>query len=138
MLSLAALAASCQSTGSTPKLLPPLARSRASEDLGSYSLRRVGLLPPMGAHGEEAAALHAALGFELTRHAPFEVVTLDAGDLAENFDEELLPGETCDDPAALASLRRLKKIRDDTGGELVLFHDPVYVERLQRAPAYYE
>ncbi len=82
-LSFAALVASCQSSGSTTKLLPTLARSRASEDLGSYSLRRVGLLPPMGAQGEEAAALHAALGFELTRHAPFEVVTLDAADLAE-------------------------------------------------------
>ena len=67
-----------------------------------------------------------------------KILVADAVDLAENFDEELLPGETCDDPAALASLRRLKKIRDDTGGELVLFHDPVYVERLQRAPAYYE
>ena len=82
-LSLAALAASCQSSGSTPQLLPTLARARAAEDLDSYSLGRVGLLPPLGSVGDESAALHAALGFELTRQMPFEVVTLDAADLAE-------------------------------------------------------
>lgn len=82
-LSVAALLAGCQSTNSTPKLLPTLARTRASDDLDTYSLRRVGLLPPLGAQGEEAAALQAALGFELARRAPFEVIALDAGDLAE-------------------------------------------------------
>lgn len=82
-LSVAALLAGCQSTSSTPKLLPTLARTRASDDLDTYSLRRVGLLPPLGAQGEEAAALQAALGFELARRAPFEVIALDAGDLAE-------------------------------------------------------
>jgi len=79
----AALLAGCQSSGSTPQLLPTLARTRASDDLESYALRRVGLLPPLGSVGEEAAALHAALGFELARRAPFEVVALDASDLAE-------------------------------------------------------
>lgn len=82
-LSVAALLAGCQSTSSTPKLLPTLARTRASDDLDTYSLRRVGLLPPLGAQGEEAAALQAALGFELARRASFEVIALDAGDLAE-------------------------------------------------------
>jgi len=79
----AALLAGCQSSGSTPQLLPTLARTRASDDLESYALRRVGLLPPLGSVGEETAALHAALGFELARRAPFEVVALDASDLAE-------------------------------------------------------
>ncbi|MBM3991040.1 MAG: hypothetical protein FJ298_08530 [Planctomycetes bacterium] len=82
-LSLAALVGSCQSSGASPELLPTLARSRAALDLGSYSLGRVGLLPPLGSVGDEAANLQAALGFELTRQMPFEVVTLDAEDLAE-------------------------------------------------------
>jgi len=40
-----------------------------------------------------------------------KVLTADAGDLIENFDDEVIPGESCDDAAALASIRRQSKLR---------------------------
>lgn len=66
-----------------------------------------------------------------------KVLTADVGDLAENFEEEVLPGESCDDVAALASIRRLKQIRAETDGELILLHDPVAVQRLRLVPDFY-
>ncbi len=47
-----------------------------------------------------------------------------------------MPGETCDDASALASIRRLKQIRADAFGELVLFHDQNYVMNARLAPAF--
>lgn len=82
-LALAAAAVGCQSTPTEPDLLPPLARSRACDDFATYDLRRVGILPLSGAPVERTGELHNSLGFELSRHAPFEVVTLGANDLAE-------------------------------------------------------
>lgn len=64
------------------------------------------------------------------------VLTADAGDLQENFDEEVLPGESIDDPAALASIRKLKALA--AGGQLFLGHDPQFVQRLRLAPDYYD
>ena len=66
------------------------------------------------------------------------VLPFDAGDLQENFDEEILPGECVDDAAALVSIRRLNKVVADTGGRLILFHDPVAIQRLQLAPKFYD
>lgn len=67
-----------------------------------------------------------------------KVLTADAGDLWENFEEEVLPGESCDDVAALASIRKLKAIAKERSGELILLHDPVRVQKLKLAPEFYE
>jgi len=67
-----------------------------------------------------------------------KILVADAGDLAENFEDEVLPGESVDDDAALASIRRLKRIARETGGEIVLFHDPNYVQRIRLAPEFYD
>jgi N-acyl homoserine lactone hydrolase len=65
-----------------------------------------------------------------------KVLTGDAADLGENFDREVL-GSSMDDVAALASIRRLKQIVADRDGELVVLHDPSFVERARLAPGYY-
>ncbi|MEZ5812864.1 MAG: N-acyl homoserine lactonase family protein [Rhizobiaceae bacterium] len=67
-----------------------------------------------------------------------KVLTADAGDLWENFEQEVLPGESCDDVAALASIRRLKAIARERNGELVLLHDPVRVQSIRLAPEFYD
>lgn len=66
-----------------------------------------------------------------------KILTADAGDLWENFEEEVLPGESCDDAAALASIRRLKSIAKERNGELILLHDPVRVQQIRLAPHFY-
>jgi N-acyl homoserine lactone hydrolase len=65
------------------------------------------------------------------------VLPFDAGDLQENFDQEILPGESCDDKAALAAIRRLKQIVAETGGRMILFHDPVAIQTTRLAPEFY-
>jgi len=65
------------------------------------------------------------------------VVPFDAGDLQENFDDEILPGETCDDAAALQAIRRLKAIAAQTGAPMLLFHDPVAIQRMRLSPDCY-
>ncbi|WP_437319597.1 N-acyl homoserine lactonase family protein [Sorangium sp. So ce385] len=65
------------------------------------------------------------------------VLVGDAGDLAENFTEEILPGESVDDEAALASIRRLKQLARERRGALLLGHDPALVQALRLAPACY-
>lgn len=65
------------------------------------------------------------------------LLPFDAGDLSENFEEEVLPGQACDDAAALAGIRRLKHLRDTHGAEMLLFHDPVAIQDLRLAPACY-
>jgi N-acyl homoserine lactone hydrolase len=65
------------------------------------------------------------------------VLPFDAGDLQENFDQEILPGESCDDKAALAAIRRLKRIVAETGGRMILFHDPVAIQTTRLAPEFY-
>lgn len=59
------------------------------------------------------------------------VLAGDAGDLAE----EILPGESVDDEATLASIRRLKQITRERRGALLLGHDPQLVQELRLAPA---
>lgn len=66
------------------------------------------------------------------------VLPFDAGDLEENFAEEVGPGESVDDDAALASIRRLKAIVADSGGQMILFHDPVAIQRTRLLPARYD
>lgn len=65
------------------------------------------------------------------------LLPFDAGDLQENFDLEILPGECCDDTAALAALRRLKALALNTGATTLLFHDPVAIQGLRLCPDYY-
>jgi N-acyl homoserine lactone hydrolase len=65
------------------------------------------------------------------------VLPFDAGDLRENFDLEILPGESCDDDAALAAIRRLKRIVTESGGQIILFHDPVAIQTTRLAPEFY-
>jgi len=66
------------------------------------------------------------------------VLPFDAGDLQENFDDEVPPGECCDETAALASIRRLKQIARERQGQMILLHDPVAIQRIRLAPAWYE
>lgn len=65
-------------------------------------------------------------------------LVFDAGDLSENFALEILPGSTTEDAEALASIRRLKRMAAETGAELFLFHDPVFIQRAKLAPEYYD
>jgi len=66
------------------------------------------------------------------------VLPFDAGDLRENFEREILPGECVDDAAALVSIRRLNAIVADTGGQMILFHDPVAIQSTRLAPEFYD
>ena len=66
------------------------------------------------------------------------VLPFDAGDLQENFDLEILPGECVDDAAALVSIRRLNKIVADRKGQMILFHDPVAIQRTRLSPEFYD
>jgi N-acyl homoserine lactone hydrolase len=66
------------------------------------------------------------------------VLPFDAGDLRENFDEEIPPGSTVDAPAALEAIQRIKRILAETGGQLILFHDPVAIQATRLAPAFYD
>lgn len=66
-----------------------------------------------------------------------KVLTADAADLLENFEREVL-GSSMDDDAALASLRRLKAIAAEMGGELVPLHDPCFVQTARLAPDFYD
>lgn len=65
------------------------------------------------------------------------VLPFDAGDLQENFDEEILPGEACDDSAALQAIRRLKSLAAAPGATCLLFHDPVAIQRMKLCPEFY-
>ncbi len=65
------------------------------------------------------------------------VLAGDVGDLMENFREEVLPGESADDVAALASIRRINALVAD-GAKLFLTHDPDLLLHLRRAPDFYD
>ena len=65
------------------------------------------------------------------------VLPFDAGDLQENFDDEVLPGEICDGDAALRAIQRLKTLAAADRATLLLFHDPVAIQRMRLAPECY-
>jgi N-acyl homoserine lactone hydrolase len=65
------------------------------------------------------------------------VLPFDAGDLQENFDEEIAPGETCDEEAAMKAIRRLKAIEAERHATRLLFHDPVAIQKMRLAPECY-
>jgi len=65
-----------------------------------------------------------------------KILVGDVADLIENFDREVL-GSSMDDAAAIESIRRLKRIARDTGGELFPLHDPNFVQSARLAPQFY-
>lgn len=65
-----------------------------------------------------------------------KILVGDVADLLENFDREVL-GSSMDDAAAIESIRRLKRIALDTGGELIPLHDPNFVQSARLAPLFY-
>jgi len=75
------LAAACAG----PRRGGPLASARVAPDFATYALRRVGLVPFQGEElaPEQAHALQSAFYSEFSARAGFEVVVLDAADLAE-------------------------------------------------------
>ncbi len=81
--------------------------------------------------GHQAAVVDMPSGTTL-------VLPFDAGDLQENFDEEILPGESCDDEAALAGDSADQGARGAAGTQCLLFHDPVAIQGLRLCPEFYE
>ena len=79
---------------------------------------------------------HQSAVVELPTSGTF-TLPFDAGDLQENFDEEILPGETCDDDAALRAIRRLKAIEAETHATRLLFHDPQAIQTMRLSPDCY-
>jgi N-acyl homoserine lactone hydrolase len=65
------------------------------------------------------------------------VLPFDAGDLAENFSDEVLPGEACDDAAALQAIRRIKAVVAHEQAQCLLFHDPVAIQNIRLCPDFY-
>ena len=66
------------------------------------------------------------------------VLPFDVGDLQENFDQEILPGEACDDAAALQALRRIRALAGEPHSQWLLFHDPVAIQQMRLCPLYYD
>jgi len=65
------------------------------------------------------------------------LLPFDAGDLQENFDREVLPGESCDDAAALAALLRVKALAAQPRTTVLLFHDPAALQAMRLSPDCY-
>jgi N-acyl homoserine lactone hydrolase len=80
---------------------------------------------------------HQSALIELPNTGPV-ILPFDVGDLQENFDEELLPGESCDDEAALRAIRRLKALRLAREAQMLLFHDPVAIQSMRLTPEFYD
>jgi N-acyl homoserine lactone hydrolase len=66
------------------------------------------------------------------------LLPFDAGDLIENFEEGILPGQACDDVAAAAALARLEALRHEEDVEMLLFHDPIAIQTIRLAPLFYQ
>jgi N-acyl homoserine lactone hydrolase len=62
----------------------------------------------------------------------------DAGDLQENFDAEVVPGECCDEAAALQALQRIKTLEAQTRATRLLFHDPQAIQSIRLCPDVYD
>jgi N-acyl homoserine lactone hydrolase len=65
------------------------------------------------------------------------VLPFDAGDLQENFDDEVLPGESCDDVAALRAIQRIKALEATSNATRLLFHDPAAIQTMRLSPDCY-
>jgi hypothetical protein len=75
---------------SRPLVMPELALVQRAEDFHTYPLRRVGIMPFSGAalDADAALELQEALFQEIAVLAPYELVKLDARDLAEVEESE--------------------------------------------------
>ncbi len=80
---------------------------------------------------------HQSLQVELPNTGTV-VLAADVGDLMANFREEILPGESVDDDAALAAIRRINRIVAARDALLLLTHDPDEVQRIRLAPDCYD
>lgn len=80
---------------------------------------------------------HQSLVVELPASGTF-VLAQDCADLIENLDDEVLPGSSVDDAAALAAIRRVKAIAAASGGRVIPGHDPDFFPTLKQAPDYYD
>ena len=89
------LAAACAS----PKAVAPLASARMVSDFGSYELRRIGLMPPVGTRLTEQQQddIQAACLAEFSAGSAIEIVRLTALDL------EAIPSLEPRSRAAIAS-----------------------------------
>ena len=66
------------------------------------------------------------------------IITGDVGDLMENYEQELLPGESVDDEAALESLRKLIRLSALPNTRLFLGHDPTLIQKIKLIPEFYD
>lgn len=81
--------------------------------------------------GHQAAAIRLPSGKSI-------LLPFDAGDLLENFTQEILPGACHDAQAARASLLMLKQRAAAADTEMLLFHDPVAIQAMRLSPAFYD
>lgn len=80
---------------------------------------------------------HQSLVVELPNSGTF-VLAQDCADLVENLDDEVLPGSSVDDDAALHAIQRVKAIAAERHGRVIPGHDPVFFPTLRQAPDYYD
>lgn len=67
-----------------------------------------------------------------------KILTMDAGDLWENFEQEIAPGSMETTEAGLPSIRKLKRIASERNAELILLHDPNLIQEVRLAPGHYD
>jgi len=81
---------------------------------------------------------HMSMLIELPKGAPI-LLCGDAADLQENLDQEIVPGLCWQDreEMALASIRKLKKLAQETGAELWPNHDIKFFESRNRFPNFF-
>jgi len=80
---------------------------------------------------------HQSALIELPKSGPALLVA-DVGDLMENFEQEILPGQASDDAKALASIRKINRIRNEWNAMMFLCHDPNLIQATRLAPGHYE
>ncbi|SDH83163.1 N-acyl homoserine lactonase family protein [Pseudomonas panipatensis] len=81
---------------------------------------------------------HMSLLIELPKGKPV-ILAGDAADLQENLDQEIAPGSLWQarEDLAIASIRKLKALAGETGGELWPNHDMAFYQGLKRFPEYH-
>ena len=80
---------------------------------------------------------HQSALIELPRSGPALLVA-DVGDLMENFNQEILPGQATDDVKALASIRKINRIRAERNATMFLCNYPNLIQKTRLAPDYYD
>jgi glyoxylase-like metal-dependent hydrolase (beta-lactamase superfamily II) len=80
---------------------------------------------------------HQSALIELPRSGAALLVA-DVGDLIENFEREILPGQATDDVKALASIRKINRLRQERDAKMFLCHDPNLIQAVRLAPDFYD